>query len=473
MKQTTSKKLAIAGFGTEGQALYEYFKKTHQIYIFDEQARSPQGGVLTKKKFGKAENPERARRASVGLSNVHFHQTLTIPADFEIVYKSPGIPLKNLKLKNPKTQISSLTNLFFEKAQGTIIGVTGTKGKSTTSSLIHHILKKSGFNSTLIGNIGATGLQLLKKDKPSNFYVYELSSYQCELLKKSPHIAVVTNLYQDHLSNHGSFKNYKKAKANIARFQTGKDFLVINSEVDFRTATQTQILVDPQTLRVICLPKIQQLPKKKIKPGMIIPLPADQNTLLENLKQLFPNNFQTKLPGHHNQFNCLLAYITARLLNIPHQKIIAAIKTFKPLPGRLEKIATRKGITFYEDYLATIPEATWAAIQSLPKIDTIILGGQDRGIKFEEFARQLTTTKIRNFIIFPDTGKKMVTHVARLKGRKIIPAKNMEEAVRTAYAHTRKNGICLLSTASPSFNMFKNYQDRSEQYRYWIRELSN
>ena len=447
MKKTALKKLAIVGFGTEGQALYEYFQKTHEIHIFDEQPLPKNFSTL----------------------KANFHQTLAIPADFKIVYKSPGIPLKNLKLKNPETKISSLTNLFFEKAKGTIIGVTGTKGKSTTSSLIAHILKKSGFDVTLIGNIGTTGLQLLQKDKPTSFYVYELSSYQCELLQKSPHIAVVTNLYQDHLSHHGSFKNYKKAKENITKFQTDQDFLVINSEVDFKTKAGMGILVEPETLKVICLPKIKKMPRiKKIVLGMIIPISPAQEFMLDNLKQSFPNHFQTQLPGHHNQYNCELAYITARLLKISHQKILSAIKTFKPLPGRLEKIATRKGITFYEDYLATIPQATWAAIQSLPNIDTLILGGQDRGIDFKEFARQLTTTKIRNFIIFPDTGKKMVAQVARQKSRNIIPAKSMEEAVQAAYVHTHKGKICLLSTASPSFNMFKNYQDRSEQYRHWI-----
>lgn len=416
-------KVAIAGFGEEGKALYEYFRKKFEVHVFSEEAED--GSFYAMKK-----SPGKIKNVPI------FHRGLNIPADFETVFKSPGIPTAKLKLKSRKTKISSLTNLFFEKARGIIIGVTGTKGKSTTASLIYKILKDAGLDTVLIGNIGETGLKLLDDDYEGKIYVYELSSYQLEHLKKSPRIAVVTNIYQDHLSNHGGFLAYKKAKENITNYQNKNAYLVINAEIpakDFLTSGY----------------------RINVEPG---------------------ENFacKSKLVGKHNQLNILLAYSVGKIIDLPDKKILKSIADFEPLPGRLEKIATKRGITFYDDALATIPEATWSAIEALKKVDTIILGGQDRGINFEKLARQLVKTEIRNFIIFPQTGKKIVKYLAEksnkiTKGgnaRRILPAKNMEEAVRFAYKYTK--GICLLSTASPSFNMFKNYADRSQQYMYWI-----
>jgi UDP-N-acetylmuramoylalanine--D-glutamate ligase len=452
-------KIAIAGFGMEGQALYRHFRNTHQVHIFDQSERS---GLKCRPKQTPSRQGLLADKSCWPTGLVKFHRTLTIPADFPIVYKSPGIPTRSLKLQNPKTQISSLTNLFFEKAKGTIIGVTGTKGKSTTSSLIYHILKTAGYPVELIGNIGETGLKSLHKNSPEKIYVYELSSYQCEHLTRSPHIAIVTNLYPEHLSNHGSFEAYKKAKAKICAYQKRADYLIINSEIAAQFKT----------------------PAHKI-----------------NLKGWGQPQRFSQLAGAHNQFNIQLAATAARLLKVPEATITKAVATFKPLPGRLEKVATRRGITFYDDALATIPEATWHAIQTLKNVNTIILGGQDRGLNFDNFARQLTQTSIKNFIYFPDTGPKMVKYLKpKMTPRPhagspskmspnpnvappsninsmpaaaphhVYPAKDMRQAVQLAYKHTK--GICLLSTASPSFNMFKNYKDRSEQYLKWIKKLA-
>lgn len=162
-------KIAIAGFGVEGRAVFKYLKEQPDfsnldIHIFDE---SKDLGV---------ELP----------SDVFLHSNLEITADFDVVYKTPGIPMSKLDLKNSETKISSLTNIFFEKAKGTIIGITGTKGKGTITTLINHILRENGFDSVVLGNIGVTGLEMLKDDKENKFYIYEMSSFQCEHLEKSP-----------------------------------------------------------------------------------------------------------------------------------------------------------------------------------------------------------------------------------------------------------------------------------------------
>lgn len=406
--------IAIAGFGEEGKALYEYFKPSAEIHIFDENVDRA-GSKNQQKKYPKG---------------AIIHSDLKIPAQFSVVYKSPGIPLNQLKLASKKTKISSLTNLFLEKAKGLIIGVTGTKGKSTTASLIYKILDDAGFDAHLIGNIGQTGLNLLKTDHDYRIYVYELSSFQLELLKRSPQIAVVTSLYADHLDHHKTFAAYAKAKSNISRYQTIKDFLVINADV--------QAKIFPSKGEVI---KIKADKKQQIKSSLI---------------------------GDHNQTNLLLSYVVAKIIGAADEQIFRSIKTYKPLSGRLELVATKRSIKFYDDALATIPEATIQAISALKDVDTLIFGGQDRGVNYTKFANYLSSSTIKNFIYFPGTGPK-IAKLIKGKNKKLFAANSMKEAVQLAIKYTQKS--CLLSAAAPSFGLFKDYKDRSKQYLHYIKAL--
>jgi UDP-N-acetylmuramoylalanine--D-glutamate ligase len=402
-----SQKVAIVGFGIEGKAVYDYFKKqtdNPEIHIFDENpgTKIPSDDIL--------------------------HPDLNIPADFNIIYKTPGIPTSKLKLGNPNTKISSLTNIFFEKTIGTIIGVTGTKGKGTITTLINHILTENGFDSVSLGNIGRAGLTLLEEDSVDKFYIYEMSSFQCEHLDKSPHIAVLNNLFPDHLNHHKNFEEYKRAKLKITKFQTQTDYFINASSCHTET-------------------KAQQI----------------------KIKSLLKPRFETRLLGDYNQMNCTVAYEVAKILGIKDADIRKSIKTYEPLPMRLEKVAEKNDITFYDDSLATIPQATLGSIAALGNINTIILGGSDKGSPLKEFAMKLTEISIKNFIIFPGNGKEMVKYVQDDTNRKIFEVSSMHDAVKTAYENCK--GICLLSNAAASFNLFKGYKDKSEQYRYWIKEL--
>ena len=412
----SNKNIAIAGFALEGHALYDYLTKHNEdikIHIFDEKYQDVPHNCI-------------------------FHHNLNIPKSISTVYKAPGIPLDKLILENKNTQIKTITNILFENIKGLIIGITGTKGKSTTSSLIYHVLKDFGLDVVLIGNIGDPGLEYLDSDHKDKVYVYEMSSYMCDSLTSySPHIAVITNIYKDHLDYHKTFENYVNAKLKINKFQKKSDYLITTNST-LETFHKLNLDINNNVLKKII--DVQNL-----------------------------NIYETKLLGSHNQININLTYEVAKLFSVSQNQFVNSIKTFDPLPGRLEKIDERKGVIFYEDYLATIPEATWAGIQALGDVNTIILGGQDRGIDFEEFAKQLETSSIQNFILFADTGIKMVKYI-KDKNKNIINVSNMEEAINAVYKYTK--GICLLSTASPSLNMFKNYKDRSEQFKYWINKLS-
>ncbi len=407
INSTDKRQVAIAGFGIEGKSIYKYTKEKNpntEIHIFEENQ--------------KIEIPNGAIR----------HTNLSIPNNFNYIYKTPGIPTSKLQLQNPNTKISSLTNIFLEKSIGTIIGVTGTKGKGTITTLINYILNLNKFDSVVLGNIGMPGLELLKKDTPNKFYVYEMSSFQCEHLNKSPHIAVLNNFFPDHLNHHKNLEEYKKSKLNITKFQTSEDYFINASDIKIETLAN-QI-------------KINTLPEPK---------------------------FETKLLGDYNQMNCLVAFEVAKIIGIKEDKIKEAIKTYKPLPMRLEKIAKNGDVIFYDDSLATIPQATLGSIQALGNVDTIILGGSDKGSPLDDFAKELAKTAIKNFIIFPINGEDMIKYAKKDKTKNIFKVDNMKDAVKIAYENCR--GICLLSNAAASLNIFKNYKDKSEQYRYWIEKL--
>ncbi len=318
----------------------------------------------------------------------------------DIIIKSPGIPYYP-EIKRAKDQgkiITSATQIFFDLFKGKIIGVTGTKGKSQTAALIYEVLKEGGLDVALVGNIGKPALEQLDKD----LIVYELSSFQLADLQKSPHIAVITNIYPDHLDYHGSFENYKKAKENITKYQTGKDILIRMSGVDAAKAV-------------------------------------------------------------------------AKIFKIPQNIVSLAIKNFKPLPHRLEFVGQVKGIKFYNDSLSTNPHATIYGLKILgDDVETLIAGGFDRGVDYSILGPVIASSKIQNLILFPDTGEKIWKSVKGKAERvKKFEANNMGEAVKIAFENTSPGKICLMSPSSASFNMFKDYEDRGNQFKKFVKLLGS
>ncbi len=353
---------------------------------------------------------------------------------YNIIIKSPGIPNWKIASFLKKGQIvTSQTEIFLNECPGTVIGITGTKGKSTTASLIHAVLKSGGVRSRLIGNIGEPVLSYLKKAGPNDVFVYELSSFQLENLTKSPHIAVLLNVYPEHLDHYRSFAKYAWAKANIAKHQAKTDFFIYNK--------QNKIAVN-----------IAKLSKGKKLPFVPRSLASQEAKLQQNpwIASAEP------------------ARIVGKLFGIPKKKIELAIKNFRPLEHRLERTGEYRGITFYNDSLATIPEAAIAAIDTLgPKVHTLIAGGFDRGLSFQKLGKKIVASNIQTLILFPTTGRKILATMQ--KPPRSFFVKTMKDAVSLAYLHTPKGKICLLSPASSSFNMFKDYKDRGEQFKKWVK----
>jgi len=431
LSELEQKKVLILGFGKEGQDSFLFLRKKFPgktIGVADQ---------LTSAKLSLSARKLLRRDIHTRL---HFGKNyLRSLKHYDIIIKSPGIAPRILKpyLKS-KQKITSQTNIFFQNCPGIIIGITGTKGKSTTASLISEVLTHGGVKAHLVGNIEIPVLQFLHKAATDDVFVYELSSFQLEYLKTSPHIAVFLNLYPEHLDHHETFATYANAKANITRFQSKQDFLIFNIQ-------------DKNVRKIAEKSKAKKIPfsSKKSSATKLLLVASSEPAL-----------------------------VIGELFNIPKTTIAKAIKNFKPLEHRLEFVGKYRGIEFYNDSLATIPEATAAAIHALGKnTDTLILGGFDRGLSFRVLAIQIMQTNIQTVILFPTTGQKIWKSIQMVSKKKTLPqhffANSMRQAVRLCYEHTNKGKICLLSPASSSFNMFQDYKDRGKQFKTLVKSYGS
>ena len=357
--------------------------------------------------------------------------------EYDLIIKSPGIS-KRL-LKKPHT---AATNIFFANFKGIIIGITGTKGKSTTSTLIYQMLKAAGRDVFLAGNIGTPALSYLSSSNTSKtICVMELSSYQLDDICYSPHVVVITSIFPDHINYHNSFENYLTAKLNICRFQNKQDWLIYDSKgTDLHKY-------------------LNSIKSKKIE--------VKHNKLTETKK--------LKIIGEHNIKNINLAASVAEIFSVKSNVIQTVISNFEGLPHRLQNLGTFSGITFIDDAASTTPESTILAIRSIDKINTILLGGLDRGYNFELLCRTIDKSSIENIVLFKDTGFMIKEKLAQITKRKFnyLHAASMEEAVLWVYRVTRANTVCLLSSASPSYTLWKNFTDKGNQFKRFVLKFAS
>ena len=410
LNELKDKKILILGFGREGKDTLLFLKK-----LFPKKKISIADQKLDKNYLKKLKG-------------------------YDVIIKTPGIPFKILP-KPVLKKVITQTDIFFDNCPGQIVGITGTKGKSTTTSLIYEILKKGGKSAHLVGNIGKPVLNLLFSAGPGDIYVYELSSHQLYNLKKSPQVAVFLNIYPEHLDYYKNFQEYINAKTNIAHYQTKDDYLIYNA--------------GDKIVREIAKKSKIELPQKA-----------------KGKKRISFSSPAKKIPvrGKYYELNKAAARAVGKIFKVPSKIIDKAIKEFKYLPHRLELVGTFRGITFYNDALATIPEATMAAIDSLgPRVQTIMLGGFERNIDFKNLAKKVLQSKIKTVILFPTTGERIWKEIMKLSRGRGVPehfsTDNMRDAVKLAYRHTRKRKICLLSTASSSFSIFRDYKEKGNLFK--------
>jgi UDP-N-acetylmuramoylalanine--D-glutamate ligase len=394
--------------------------------------------------------------------------------EYDLIVRSPGVKLSDLintKYTIPQDKIISQTKLFFDLCPCPIIGVTGTKGKGTTSTLIYEMLKKDGKDAYLGGNIGLPPLELIEHLKSSSIIVLELSSFQLEDLYKSPHIAVVLMITPEHLGKdsvgtqnyHETMNDYISAKRNILRFQKEKDFAILNrdypasSESDLHTKGKVYLASREQEVQRGCFVK------------------EDKVILRDNGEDIFiVETNELKLRGRHNFENACSAVLAAYLAGVSLEAIRAVLREFEGLEHRLELVGAVNGVEYFNDSFSTTPETAIAAIEAFKNPEILILGGSSKQSNFEELGAVIASKDNIKAIIgigveWPRIRSKIKDQ--RSKILMVEGATTMEQIVKAAVKIAVPGDVVLLSPACASFDMFKNYKDRGEQFKEEVKRL--
>ena len=446
LDELSRKSILILGFGTEGQATYAFLRKK-----WPEKRLS----IADKRTIEEFPPDVIARIQNDPALNLNFGPRYLDSADghnCQVIIKTPGIPASIdavARARKAGCVLTSHSQIFLDNVpRERVIGITGTKGKSTTASLIHHILKSAGLAAELVGNIGQPPLALIDTVSQDTWFVHEFSSHQLAEIERSPHIAVLLNIVPVHLDYYATFDEYVAAKENITKFQTSEDFLIYAADYPIPTA-------------------IANRSKAVLKP-------FHTNASGDSIDEMVNLN-EIPLPGRFNLQNVMAAVSAASLCGVEPAAIREAVRTFQPLPHRLEPAGTYKDITFYDDSIATVPGATLAALDALgANVQTLILGGHERNLDFAELGARLPAT-IKTVILFPPTGLRIWNAIETCSRNTRLPAaffvRDMEQAVKIAYQQTDPGKICLLSPASPSFGIFTDYKERGDLFKLWIQRL--
>jgi len=424
-------KIAIAGYGTEGAANYRYFSRdpSNELTIVDEKPG--------------AELPE-------GVKTLLGPGVFERLDDFDLVLRSPGIAPRKITTDG---KIWSATNEFFVKCPSPIIGVTGSKGKGTTSSLIASILEKAGKTVWLVGNIGRAALDVLDQIQPSDIVVYELSSFQLWDLERSPQTAVVLYIEQEHLDVHKDMAEYVQAKAQIAVHQHETDIVVYNKDNQYATS-----IAMGSPAQKVAYPDEEVAHTK-------------ENSFYYGEQKICSVDV-LRIKGVHNQQNALAAIdAVCQYVTDPHV-IEEGLHAFTGLPHRLEFVATKNDVDYYDDSIATTPSSAVAALNAFDQPAVIIVGGSSKGSDFSVLADALKTKQAK--ALFIGTEAKNIEAAAKNVGfsdYEVYEDYTMPELVQRASELAAAGGVVLLSPAAASFDHFKNYADRGDQFKQAVANL--
>jgi len=469
------KKVAILGLGIEGIALAHFLRdRALEVTILDINTMDS----LLKK----ADDPEFKSSLSGILADERFNKVLGQDyldnlIDFDVIFRSPGIPFLKKEIQDAArchgVRISSQIKLFFDLCPCPIIGVTGTKGKGTTSSLIYEILKSDkGMDKRifLAGNIGKPAVSLLDDISENDYVILELSSFQVQDLDKSPHLAVITNLYSEHQDYHQDLSEYHNSKYNLLKYQTDKDLTVLNDKSAF-----DQDLIEQLKSQIF------YFGEGKNNASLVEKASGVESVYLniQGKKELICTKDDIKLIGDHNLYNIAAASLAASLLGVDTGVISNAVKNFLPLTHRLEPIAEIGGVRYINDSYATIPESTIAAIKSLPESKVLILGGSSKGSDFHELALEITKANVKAVFLIGNEGPAIGKALERVSfnGDMIFREKTENFSLSkllSDVAQVAKSGdVVLLSPACASFGLFKNYKDRGEKFEQAVIEMKD
>jgi len=450
LKYLSNKKILILGYGKEGKSTYKFIRKHFpeiKLYVAD------------KKETIIEENEELSKD-----NNIEFilgENYLDGLDDYDLIIKAPGVSLKDIDITKFEDKLTSELDLFLRFVNVYTIGITGTKGKSTTSTLTYKILSDQGLNTYLLGNIGEPIFNDIEEFDENTYAVIELSSHALEHVHKSPNIGIFLNLYPEHLDYYKSYEAYGLAKFNIAKFQKETDYFIYNDDNEDMKKTNFDAYKE-HDYKV----SFEHVPESKNR----VYLNGDD--IFVNDKRICAKNIDMKLQGMHIVNNIMFVFAVVNILNLDFEKALETIKNFEPLEHRMELVGTFSGITFYNDSIATIPQSTINALKAIKNINTLIIGGNDRGVDQTPVIDYIKSTDVENIICLPKTGEYVYNGLSGTN-KNLYMVQTMSEAVEKAYEVTKKDMVCLMSPAATSYGFFKNFEDRGRQYKECIKRFTN
>ena len=428
-------RIAIAGYGVEGRANYTYFSREFpdaEVVVVDEREQLD-------------EVPE-------GAQTLLGEGVFSRLDDFDMVVRTAGLAPRKIQTNGT---VWSATNEFFAKCPAPIIGVTGTKGKGTTCSLITSILRTAGRTAHLVGNIGTPALEVLPSIQSDDLVVYELSSFQLWDLEKSPHIAVVLMIEPDHLDVHESFSEYIQAKSNIVRWQTAGDVVIYHPTNEFSHA----------------IAQVGQGTKQRYG------VPDDNGAYVKGNTFFVQENAicgvdTLHIAGVHNRENACAALSAVKAIasGVTNEQIADGLAAFDGLEHRLKFVAEVDGVRYYDDSIATTPGSVIAAVRSFDAPKVLLMGGHDKGGDYGELLNVCkgADVKVVAYGANRDTLKQLFDEVGVPC---VVEPGDMRAVVAAARTHATPGSVVILSPAAASFDMFRSYADRGDQFITAVKEL--
>lgn len=411
LSRLRGKRILILGFGREGRSTFGFLRKYLPEAVLAVADKNPIEGVT--------HSGEDYLQAVYG---------------YDIVIKTPGISLKDFDAKG--VEITSQTDLFLSQFHSQTIGISGTKGKSTTTSLIYHLLKESGRDAILTGNIGIPCFDIMEQIQGDSIVVYELSAHQLEYVHNSPKVGVLLNVFEEHLDHFGTFGRYKQAKFNLLRYMGEDDFAVVHDSLMMET------------------------------------LGLGVNNVTFSRMDFDIDEDALPILGPHNLLNAKAALCACAAYGIDVGELMPHLYTFKPLEHRLELVGVFGGVTFVNDSISTIPQAAIAACQTLGRVDFLLLGGFDRDIDYTPLVEYMKEYPVPHMLFTGKAGGRMLL---MMKDRGVASHlelyHDMEEAFAYMEAHAKEGDVCLLSPAASSYDQYKNFEERGAKFKRLAREF--
>ena len=438
IEKLKEKNVAILGFGKEGISTYKFIRRhlNQKLTIIDKNEKIKENEVL------------------LNDNNIEFvvgDNYLDNLDKYDIIVKSAGVSLKDIDDSKIIDKLTSQYALILEDTDLFTIGITASKGKTTTTTLTYEVIKNQRDNVYLLGNMGNPPLDQIETFDKDSILVIELAALQLQYVRKSPKISCLLNLFEEHLDYFGEKEKYYEAKLNIFKHQENNDYSLyfkdnetLNNYVknmNFNSNLITISMKDKEDVYLI------------------------DNKIYINDEIVYIDTNERHILGTHNLQNIMFTLYICKILNLDLNKSIKVINEFNPLEHRMEFVGTFNNIKFYNDSIATIPEATINCIDALKDVDTLIFGGMDRGIDYNSFIDYLNNSNINNFICMPDTGYK----IGKFLNKNVYFIDDLKEAVDKAYEVTKKGNSCLLSPAASSYNKYKNFEEKGRLYKEYIK----